>query len=788
MAWLPVEVARVILSRLSPIENCMLSQTNRWWRTQCSTSEIWREFCKSRFQLNDITTNGFKKLAWTYPGLMSSWKEWFAFRSQFRREVAGSIEIEVLEVVVESGDKVKRIPAKNLSWDLWCLSQPRQSVSGARGPTKFHFDEYHTLVQGEIYENRSWFYNRSSIGAFTMPVFQAKQRSAQVWIDLEEPWDGCEADYGSQADSECAILSDDETREFQGFKTSHDQLSHSGHSHPNNRQVHYDLYEQHYAIGGRDELEELEDGVRALGEEEALDFEAKSDHSASSSEVHPRGRSRIQSSSSNPSKSRSVPTSPKRARTSSVKSSTSALAASSSHAYVTSATHSLSSSVLSAPSGSAISRPSSPPYSPSGVGSPVDSVSPRELEATKKKERVEESGNWFNFLSTSPGVNEPVTQSKRTMKRVLLQLTMIPVTCSVQDFEIVASISHGALNSPNELFLVKDKDTGYPWFMKVVSIVSHRETDAPPIWEGSKEAVSYSTSLEISMPTHPFLVEPLTTFHTDNKLYLMMEWLGGGELFSVLRRTRHGRFDEHEALFYTAQLVLALEHMHLHKTVYRDLKPENLLLSAEGNLKITQRTPPEHHWQGPKDFSIVTGHSMPEYLAPEILKGLPYGVKADSWSVGTILYHMLVGQPPFHHPNVHNLFAAIIGEDATYPSFLSNNVINLLKGLLSRDVKKRLSLKQVKSHEWFEGLDWHKLLRKEYAPPLKPFRRQDLNFGAPARRRTPQRALAPDAQANAAAPHALPPAQAPVAPHQIAQPQRNLAPPPLNLANLNLNG
>lgn len=677
----------------------------------------------------------------------------------------------MLEVVIENGDKVKRILAKNLNWDLICFSQPPQSVNGARAGTKFHFDEYHTLIQCEIYENRSWFYNRSSIGQFTVPVFQAKQRTVQVWVDLEEPNDTTDTESCSQADSESAVLSDDD---FHGFKSHHD-------SHTHQRQVHYDLYTQHHDIGTREILSDDENQNRALGDDDGVDFDAKSDHSTSSNEMHPRGRSRILSGTTNPGKSRSVPTSPKRRRTASVKCSRSTLASSSSQISAAPMIHSPTSSRMSIQSDKTFSPPSSPPCSPPGPSSPMEPSSPREHYLYKSKPETKESSAWFNFLSTSPPMSsssDHVPVAKRTTKRVLLQLTMTPVMCSVQDFEILASISHGALNSPNELFLVKDKDTGVPRFMKVVSIVSHRDTDAPPTWEGSKEAVSYSTTLDVSMPTHPFLVEPLTTFHTDNKLYLMMEWLGGGELFSVLRRTRHGRFDEHEALFYTAELVLALEHVHQSKSIYCDMKPENLLLSAEGHLKITQKTPPEHHWSGPRDFSIVTGHSMPEYLAPELLKGLPYGAKVDSWSIGTILYHMLVGQPPFHHPNVHNLFASIIGDEITFPAFLSTNVVSLLKGLLNRDVKKRLSLKQAKAHDFFEGLDWGKLLRREYMPPLKPFRRQDLNFGAPtARRRTPQRGnMQRDPQPLAAQPQAVPGLQNAAQPPLQNVPQQN--PPP----------
>lgn len=664
-----------------------------------------------------------------------------------------------------TGDKVKRIPAKNLTTDFSCLSQPLQAVNGVRASVKFHFDEYHTLIQGEIYENRSWFYTRSSLGNFSFPVFHAKKRATQVWIDLDEPNDYQEADYGSQADSECAVLSDDENN-FVSFKSQEHLASSSAATSPSNnrndRQVHYGVFSE------MDDATTLED---------EHDFDVKSDHSTEALETHPRGRRRSRISAGggsasssgigarngeNGKKSRSVPTSPKRGRTSSIKSSTANLASSSSNVYLDSGAHS---PLSPANSQMNLSRPSSPTYTSSGIASPTsDPASPRESYSmlSNSKHAMKASGDavgWFPFLSTSPPLpssaastssfaantsTEP-TALKRQVKRVLLQLTMTPVMSSVQDFEIVASISHGALNSPNELFLVKDKDLGQPRFMKIVPIIPLHDDDAPPIWEGCKESVAYSTTLTVPMPIHPFLVEQITSFQTDNKLYLMMEWLGGGELFSVLRRTRHGRFDEHEALFYTAQLVLGLEHMHSQKVIYRDLKPENLLLSAEGHLKITQRTPPEAHWNGgaTKEFSIVTAHSMPEYLAPEILKGLPYTHKVDSWSVGAILYHMLVGQPPFQEANVQHLFAAICGEEVNYPNFLSADVTLLLKGLLHRDVKKRLSLKQVRQAEWFDGLDWARMLRREYSPPLKPFRRQDLNF-APAqpainRRRTPQR-------------------------------------------------
>lgn len=683
---------------------------------------------------------------------------------------------------METGDKVKHIQGKNLSVDFLCLSQPPQSISGARSSVLFHFDEYHTLIQGEIYENRSWFYNRTCIGKFTLPLFQAKQSITQVWVDLEDHDEertldqsgGVDADEEVMSNGEAFVMSDDEL-------AGRDDAKQTGIASPSRTpgQAPPTRPRVRYMMESNTE-HNLDMAMYPPAEEDVLPVEEE-DMFESLSQASDDDRRRVRTRTANAGKPHSAPTSPKRQRASSIKSSSTL--GSSSNLYMASSSISPSSSTSCMTNAyGTISRPSSPPYSPPSAASPLDTTSPRVLDnyygkrkstdMKSSKEIAMESGAWFGFLSTSPpGAPEsPLQQPPRPVKpkkRALITMLMHPVTCSIQDFEILGSISHGALNSPNQLFLVRDKDTDKPWLMKVVPTISHHDdggSGAPVVWEGSKESVSYSTTLAYQMPPHPFLVDLLTTFQNDNKLYLIMEWFGGGELFSVLHRTRHGRFDEHEALFYTAQLVLGMEHIHQHKMIYRDLKPENLLLSPEGNLKITQRTPPETQWCGSRHFSIVCGHSLPEYLAPEILKGLPYSEKADSWSIGTILYHMLVGVAPFHHPNVQHLFAAIISDDVQFPPFLSADVVSLLKGLLHRDVKKRLSLKHIKSHEWFGGLDWGKLLRKEYTPPLRPFRRQDVR-AAPARRRTPQ--------ALAAAPG---PAQ------QAPQPVQ--APPPLDLAAL----
>mgnify|MGYP001476231972 CR=1 FL=1 len=239
-----------------------------------------------------------------------------------------------------------------------------------------------------------------------------------------------------------------------------------------------------------------------------------------------------------------------------------------------------------------------------------------------------------------------------------------------------------------------------------------------------KHLVSYSVAPRWNFPSHPFLVDLFTSFQTDCKLYLLMEWVSGGtmhrsqflfyvvilksnlvlgELFFVLRRTKEGRFDEGIAKFYTAEVALGLEHLHQNKIVYRDLKPENILLDAEGHAKITQRTPPHSAWDsGDRDVGTLSSGSLPEYLAPELLRGCTVTPKVcwlyniffhhlhllscitsqvDWWSLGTILYHMLVGQPPFVHHNVQLMYHRIMYGELELPDFLSDAAKDLLRNV-----------------------------------------------------------------------------------------------------------
>lgn len=175
-------------------------------------------------------------------------------------------------------------------------------------------------------------------------------------------------------------------------------------------------------------------------------------------------------------------------------------------------------------------------------------------------------------------------------------------------------------------------------------------------------------------------------FQTPDKLYFVLDFCSGGELFFHLKK-KH-TFNEKKARFYIAECVLALECLHKNNIIYRDLKPENILLNAEGHVMLTDfglsRITNE------RQSKWYTFAGTPEYLAPEIIKDQGYGQEVDWWSLGAILYEMLVGVQPFHHANQQRLLDNILCKDLRFPDTVSKQAKDLLKQLLNRDPTKRL--------------------------------------------------------------------------------------------------
>ncbi|KAI7868931.1 kinase-like domain-containing protein [Spinellus fusiger] len=222
---------------------------------------------------------------------------------------------------------------------------------------------------------------------------------------------------------------------------------------------------------------------------------------------------------------------------------------------------------------------------------------------------------------------------------------------------------------------------------------------------------------------HPFLVNMWGTFQDDANLYMVMDYVPGGELFSVLRRSQ--RFPDHVAKFYAAEVMLAIEYMHSKDMIYRDLKPENLLLDAQGHIKITDfgfaKYVPDVTW---------TLCGTPDYLAPEIIQSKGYGKAVDWWSLGILIFEMLAGYPPFYDDDHLKLYEKILAGKIKWPQYFDPEAKDLLKRLLTSDLSKRYgNLKggseDIKRHPWFQGVDFNRILARQIRPPYVPQIRGD---------------------------------------------------------------
>ncbi|GAA5899564.1 cAMP-dependent protein kinase [Sporobolomyces salmoneus] len=219
---------------------------------------------------------------------------------------------------------------------------------------------------------------------------------------------------------------------------------------------------------------------------------------------------------------------------------------------------------------------------------------------------------------------------------------------------------------------------------------------------------------------HPFLVNLWGTFKDSKNLYMVMDFVAGGELFSLLRKSQ--RFPDPVAKFFAAEVALALDYLHSLDIIYRDLKPENILLAADGHVKITDfgfaKHVPDITW---------TLCGTPDYLAPEIVQSRGYNKSVDWYALGVLMFEMLAGYPPFftEDSNPMRLYEKIIAGRIRYPAYFAPEAKDLLKSLLTPDITKRFGnlangSRDIFGHVWFQEVDWERLYRKEIPAPYVP--------------------------------------------------------------------
>ncbi|KAM8885868.1 serine/threonine-protein kinase N2-like isoform 2-T4 [Spinachia spinachia] len=340
------------------------------------------------------------------------------------------------------------------------------------------------------------------------------------------------------------------------------------------------------------------------------------------------------------------------------------------------------------------------------IGFPEDLSPPEEDDAPAERQASATSTGILSSINDLEGSEDPPASALKMQK---------------EDFRYISVLGRGHFG---KVLLAEFKKTEKLYAIKALKkrdIVTRDEVDSLMSEKRIFEMINASR--------HPFLVSLHGCFQTSDHVCFVMEYLPGGDLMIHIH---NHVFSEAQTRFYSACVLLGLEFLHLNKIIYRDLKLDNLLMDADGFIKIT-------------DFGLCKegmGHGdrtstfcgTPEFLAPEVLTEDNYTRAVDWWGMGVLIFEMLIGESPFPGEDEEEVFDSIVNDDVQYPGTLPPDAVCIIQKLLKKNPLKRLGAGEedataLKGERFYESIDWEALLAKEVTPPFLPSIRESLDVG-----------------------------------------------------------
>ncbi|KAJ1960917.1 hypothetical protein IWQ62_004049 [Dispira parvispora] len=327
--------------------------------------------------------------------------------------------------------------------------------------------------------------------------------------------------------------------------------------------------------------------------------------------------------------------------------------------------------------------------------------------------------------NTKPGLVKLANDSQIDSKVVTndnlkpyTEVSSTTTTASLENFDLIKVIGRGCMG---KVFLARDKTTDELVAIKSISKEKVLRQNEIGHILGERDILT-----EIADSNHPYLMKLRYSFQNEGQLFLVLDYLPGGDIATQL--ARYFRFSEDRVRFYAAEIILGLEQLHNMGIIYRDLKPENMLLDRQGHLLLTdfglsKKFTPTTDRKSRQRTKTFCGTA--EYLAPEMLRGEAYDRGIDFWSLGTCMYEMVTGTTPFWAENHGSMYQRVLFDRLQFPGNTSPEFRSLVIGLLTKDPRRRLGngqngIAQLKTHPFFANISWEDFTQRKVPAPFVP--------------------------------------------------------------------